>query len=242
MEKKLTIIFTDGACSGNPGPGGWAAIVCLPDGTVHELGGGEQGTTNNRMELTGAIESLKSLNVKSLTNETSIYTDSTYVIRGVTQWIFGWRKNQWITSEGQPVVNQDLWKELDQEVGRLRNHTKLNWYYSRGHSGIPGNERCDVIAVDFSKGLQPQLYHGSLDRYSVALFPLPPFEELPEMKPRNGVKAKPLCYLSLVNGKLERHPDWTSCEARVKGRPGAKFKKAMSEQEVEEILRVWGVK
>lgn len=236
----LTLIYSDGACSGNPGPGGWGAIIATGEGDVLEIGGGAKGTTNNRMEITAALEALRTLHAHRLKSETFIYTDSTYVIRGVTQWIFGWKRKGWINGEGQPVVNRDLWEALDQEVRRCQTKTKIKWLYCRGHTGVAGNERCDEIAVAFSQGKQSvDLYEGSINGYPVPIFPPPEEQPLPEMKPKNGVKAKPYSYLSMVNGKIERHPDWSSCEARVKGRPGAKFKKAMTAEEEESIIASW---
>ncbi|MCX6106163.1 MAG: ribonuclease HI, partial [Proteobacteria bacterium] len=112
MSKDLEsiVIFTDGACSGNPGPGGWATIVVWPGGDVREFGGGEGDTTNNRMELMATIQGLEA--VRSATETIILYTDSTYVIRGITQWVWGWRQRGWQTAEGNPVANRELWEEL----------------------------------------------------------------------------------------------------------------------------------
>ena len=232
------LVYTDGACSGNPGPGGWGALVITPEvdfggRQVTELGGGEISTTNNRMELTAAINALA--NVPSGAS-ILFFTDSTYVIRGVTQWAYGWKRNGWKTSEGQPVTNQDLFEIiLSLVVGK-----KIQWNYVRGHMGYAGNERCDVISVAFSKKEWVQLYQGSVKNYSHNILKLPDYEALPEMKPK-GEKKVAFCYLSLVNGELKQHSDWASCEARVKGKSGAKFKKAMSESEIEDIKKSWGI-
>lgn len=244
-------LFADGACSGNPGPGGWGAIILTPEGRVMELGGAVPNTTNNQMELTAIIRSLERLmelsigygnplEGKRMAAEDipiEIYTDSTYVIRGITQWIFNWRRNGWKTKDGEPVSNTELWKELSMRTQGL----KLSWKYLRGHSGTPSNERVDEIAVAYSKGQRPDLYYGPLIRYPVALLDLPDSFDLPEPSDKSKVKAKAICYLSLVGGKLERHATWSECEARVKGRSGAKFKKATSEAEVQAILKEWGL-
>ncbi len=234
-DSDKVIIFTDGACSGNPGPGGWGAILVSPLGKVKEIGGGEFKTTNNRMELTAALEALRLLsNVKKLsTNKISLYTDSKYVIQGITQWMHGWKRNGWKTADGKDVSNRELWESLSEEI--LKNGFKVDWLYVPGHKGIPGNERCDEIAVAFSKGYEAQLYQGELESYSVDIRRLPQPAALSEKK-----KKGPVVYLSCVDGKVFRDRDWKSCEARVKGQRGARFKKVESEEEAAEVLRGWG--
>lgn len=137
MSKTVTI-YTDGACSGNPGPGGWGALLQY-GGAEKELSGGEADTTNNRMELMAAIKALEALK-KSCTVE--LYTDSTYVKDGITQWIFGWKKNGWKTAAKKPVKNADLWQLLDTQT---RRHT-VNWHWVKGHDGDERNERVDGLA------------------------------------------------------------------------------------------------
>lgn len=232
------LIFTDGACSGNPGQGGWGAIVATPDGHVRELGGRAEETTNNRMEMSAVIHALR--HVSSMPQKVDLYTDSTYVIRGITHWIWGWRKNGWKNSEGAEVSNRDLWEELFKLTMDRSSKGKVNWYYSRGHVGTPGNERCDEIAVAFSQGKWVDLYDGPLLQYSVAVYDVPENTELPEMRPREEKKPA-YSYLSYLNGEVYRHADWPSCERRVKGRSGAKFKKAMSAEDESKILAEWGL-
>lgn len=237
---KSIVVFTDGACTGNPGPGGWAAIVATPDGTVREFGGGEDQTTNNRMELMGTIKALRSFRAPP-ESPISLYTDSTYVIRGITQWIWGWRKRGWKNAEGGEVSNRDLWEDLLREVMRLK-PTPIEWLYVRGHTGVPGNERCDEIAVSFAKGRWVELFEGSLLKYPFAIFDLPETGELPEMKPSDKKKSEPaFSYLSYQGGIVHRHTTWAECERRVKGQSGAKFKKAKSAQDEPEILKSWGL-
>lgn len=238
IDFKSTIIFTDGACTGNPGPGGWAAIVTSPEGQVRELGGGNSLTTNNRMEMMGALQGLRSLSAPHA-HPVVLYTDSTYVIRGITQWIWGWRSRGWKNAEGKEVSNRDLWEELSRELLRLK-PTVVEWKYVRGHTGIPGNERCDEIAVGFSSGKRVKLYQGPLLQYEIAIHDLPEDQPLPEMKPREK-KAPAHSYLSYFGGVVMRHSSWPECERRVKGQSGAKFKKAMSEQEEGEILKSWSL-
>ena len=131
-------LFTDGACSGNPGPGGWGALLRYK-GTEKELSGAEKDTTNNRMELMAAIEGLKA--VKRSCNIT-LYTDSKYVLQGVTEWMDGWKSRGWKTADKKPVKNQDLWMALDEQVNR--HHIK--WQWVKGHNGHAENERVDELA------------------------------------------------------------------------------------------------
>ena len=138
---------TDGACSGNPGPGGWGALIRYEDGCIEEFGVYEPTTTNNRMELQAVLEVLKRLKNLSCKNNLTIRTDSKYVINGFSHWIQNWKKNGWRTSSRKPVLNQDLWESLDK--ARLAN---VNLEYVKGHSGDPDNERVDEIAVSYSKG------------------------------------------------------------------------------------------
>ena len=130
--------FTDGACSGNPGPWGWGAVLQFGD-RERELYGGADDTTNNRMELTAAIEALKALKEPC---EVSLTTDSTYVKDGITQWLVNWKKNGWKTAARKPVKNQDLWQQLDDQASRHR----IEWRWVKGHSGHPENERADALA------------------------------------------------------------------------------------------------
>ncbi|QIE40682.1 ribonuclease HI [Meridianimarinicoccus aquatilis] len=135
--------YTDGACSGNPGPGGWGALLIARDGDTvvrtRELNGGEADTTNNRMELLAAIHALETL---SRASEVTVITDSAYVKGGVTQWIHGWKRNGWKTSQKKPVKNEDLWRRLDAAAAR---HSVI-WEWVKGHAGHPENERADELA------------------------------------------------------------------------------------------------
>lgn len=137
-ELKTVDIFTDGACSGNPGPGGWGAIMRY-GATEKELSGGEMATTNNRMELMAAIAALEAL--KGAVN-VRIHTDSQYVKNGITSWIHGWKKNGWKTADKKPVKNVDLWQRLE---AALKNHT-IEWIWVKGHAGHDENERADALA------------------------------------------------------------------------------------------------
>ncbi|WP_350333336.1 ribonuclease HI [Coralliovum pocilloporae] len=138
MSDKRVVIYTDGACSGNPGPGGWGALLLWGE---HEktLSGGEAETTNNRMELMAAIEALKALKKRC---PVDLYTDSQYVKGGITGWIHNWKRNGWKTAAKKPVKNADLWQLLDEQIARH----DLTWHWVKGHAGIEGNERADELA------------------------------------------------------------------------------------------------
>lgn len=153
---KIQSIYTDGACTGNPGPGGWAAVVYFTDGSLHEIGGSAAQTTNNRMEMQAAIAALQLIAESSPSAPVTLHTDSEYLINGVTKWVKGWKKKGWKTAQGKPVLNQDLWETLD----RL-NHPSVEWRHVRGHAGIIGNERCDAIARAFASGRSPYLQQQS---------------------------------------------------------------------------------
>ena len=139
---------TDGACSGNPGPGGWGGLIIFDDKSELEIGGAEQNTTNNRMELTAAIKTLEKLKTYKLKENFKLRTDSKYVIEGYTKWIINWKRNGWKTSSGKSVQNLDLWQKIDQ----LRING-LVMEYVKGHSGDKQNERVDKIATNYSKGI-----------------------------------------------------------------------------------------
>ena len=240
-EKELLkhiIIYTDGACSGNPGPGGWGAVVATPEGQVTELGFKKDPTTNNEMELTAILKALEFIEDRD--EEVTVFTDSVYAIRGITQWIWGWMRKGWQNASGEDVKNRDVWKRLAKVVGDRKKKGEIHWRFSRGHVGTPGNERCDEIAVSFSKGKWVDLYQGPINKYSILVYDFPPDEPLPEMKPKEA-KAPAFSYLSYLNGDVVRHQDWASCERRVKGQSGAKFKKAMTEAEEIGILKSWGL-
>lgn len=238
MKTLNACLYTDGACSGNPGPGGWGYVfVNFENKKIFEGGGAENSTTNNRMEMKAIIEGLKEARVQKF-KTLLVMTDSTYVIRGFTQWKFGWKKRNWQTAEGQPVSNKDLWLELDQVAQTL----KIDWRYVRGHQGTPGNERVDEIAVAFSKMDPIRLYdNASFSSYIFDVTDIPDGEPLPEMKSHSAAPKKPVFYVSYVNGVLSRHLDWASCERTVKGMPKALYKKVSSEEELKEILKKWGV-
>ena len=162
--KLIQTVYTDGACSGNPGPGGWGTVIYFSDGSVQELGGGEAQTTNNRMEMQAAIKALAYLASSGRTEPVALYTDSEYVKNGITKWLAGWKKKGWKTAAGKPVLNQDLWNELDVLQMQVTKQAPLEWRYVKGHSGDRGNDRCDEIARAFSLGQTPKLRQTRLDQ------------------------------------------------------------------------------
>ena len=176
MSEQQIVVFTDGASKGNPGPGGWGVIIVRPDGHVTELGGGAATTTNNKMELTGAIEALSRL--QGTTGPVSIYTDSTYVIQGIRGWVHGWKRRGWKTAAGTDVLNRGCgsgWTPSRRPAARAA----ISWHYVRGHVGIPGNERVDEIADSFAVQNPVALYDGPLSGYPVPILDLPDDTSVP---------------------------------------------------------------
>ncbi|MCX6717010.1 MAG: ribonuclease HI [Candidatus Taylorbacteria bacterium] len=263
-DKNIITIFTDGASRNNPGNGGWGAVVASSD-LVEELGGAESPTTNNRMEISGAIFALQSEVIKKCIEMSGkegkssgkdasvlveLHTDSMYLINGITKWVHGWKKNGWITGKKDEVLNRDLWEKLyDLVTGLGRGSAKIAWIKVEGHSGVPANERCDEIATSFADGVNIDLYKGARDSYKVSLF----LGETGVGK-KDGVSTKSVAkkskvkisdksayYLSLLNGVLDRHTVWKDCEMRVKGKSGARWKKVRNISEEENTLKNWGI-
>ncbi len=225
-----TTIFTDGASRGNPGRGGWGAVVIEND-MVAELGGREDNTTNNRMELEAAIGGLRA--VKS-DNQITINTDSSYVINGITKWVSGWQRNGWMTKAKEEVMNRDLWEKLSE-----LNAKNVKWNYVGGHSGVVGNERCDVIATSFADGSLTDLYKGPLSNYSIKNI-LDTSQVKEKVSKKSHSKAAAYSYVSKVDGKIMTHTTWAECEERVKGKSGTRYKKAISLDQEKEIIEEFG--
>ncbi|OGC88680.1 ribonuclease HI [Candidatus Adlerbacteria bacterium RIFOXYC1_FULL_48_26] len=230
--QKITI-FSDGASKGNPGPGGWGALVANEE-TVIELGGREDHTTNNRMELTGALEALTHAPHKDA--DAVLYTDSRYVINGITKWVKGWEANGWVTQNKKPVLNKDLWEKLVDAV-RARSG-KIKWEYVGGHVGIAGNERVDEIASNFAEKIPVTLYSGTRAAYTVNVADISLDQVKQKAKSESSArsKLKAYSYVSKVDGTIQVHKTWAECEARVKGK-AARFKKATSSAEETQIIQ-----
>lgn len=201
---------------------------------VKELGGREDHTTNNRMELSAAINALIYVDENSVEGDIVLQTDSKYVINGITSWVKGWERNGWKTAAKKDVENRDLWEALAFAAKGL----SIEWRYVQGHAGHPGNERCDEIATSFADGKPVALYHGPKNKYPVDLDAEPSANVAAKKK---SSSAKAYSYLSLVDGSLEIHKTWAECEKRVKGVRGAKFKKSISAADEEAIQKEWGI-
>lgn len=224
-------IFTDGAAKGNPGPGGYGAVLLLGD-TVREIGEGKRLTTNNEMELRAVVEALKQ--VPEGAKVVEIYTDSKYVVEGSTGWIFGWMKNGWKTKAGSDVSHTALWQELVELLKKV----KIEWHKVPGHVGIIGNERADTIASDFGEQKQVALYNGPRETYGYEIenvhFDVEKAEARSEVRKRQSQKA--YSYVSKVDGVIQTHKTWKECEERVRGKSGVRFKKSISPDEEKEII------
>ena len=241
------VIFTDGSSLGNPGPGGWGAVILFqPENKVEEIGEYEEKTTNNRMEITAAIESL--LAIEDMSGDATICTDSSYLINGITKWIRGWEQNGWQTKTKEEVLNRDLWERLAMLVRDREKMGKLIWKKVKGHSDVLGNLRADAIATGFAEREDVEFLHGPLSEYEKALgsFLLPkdsPLELLQGeslKKPAaRSSKTKAYSYLSLIGKKIEKYKTWAECEKKVKGVKGVKYKKALSAGDEQKIIKEW---
>jgi ribonuclease HI len=232
----MITIFTDGSSRGNPGPGGWGSVIVAGDSVV-ELGGREEHTTNNRMELVAAISGLTGAFKSGIEKSGKIIvnTDSAYVINGITKWVHGWKKKNWKTLDKKDVVNRDLWEQLDEaSIGR-----NISWNYVGGHVGVMGNERCDVIATSFADNKLVELYRGPVLKYFIpnildVAVSAAASDKKSSSKSRSSAKA--YSYISMVNGIINIDSTWKECESRVKGKSGVKYKKALNKSEETEIM------
>ena len=197
---RVVAAATDGACSGNPGPGGWGALIRFEDGSVEEFGGADPATTNNRMELQAALATLQRLAELPLHPNLTLRTDSKYLIDGLGSWMAGWKRKGWRTAAGKPVLNQDLWQALDQ--ARL---AEVPLSYVKGHSGDPDNDRVDQIAVAYSKGRkQTPPSQPSVDPAPVALQKLLTRMELADRLASGGYGLTAVELAQLVEQPLNR--------------------------------------
>ena len=216
------IAYTDGSCLGNPGPGGWGIRLLYADGGVAEFGAAAPRTTNNQMELQAAIAALEHLGQAP---QATIYTDSRYVIDGLTKWLPNWRRRGWMTSTGSAVKNRELWRQLAQLT-----HPKVTWRHVRGHSGDPNNERVDDIARAFASGQAPRLYRGPAGAPGDPV--QPGSTAVSFAKPR---------YVSIVRGDVAIDDNWPACQTRVRGVSGAKYKKVRTSEELAAFCAQHGV-
>ena len=231
--------YTDGACLGNPGPGGWGVRILYPDGGVRELCGMAAATTNNRMELQAAIEALQLLHSYP---QVAMFTDSRYVIDGLTKWLPAWRRRGWITTTNTPVKNRDLWMTLE----RL-SHSGVRWQHVRGHSGDPNNERVDTIARACAAGRCPALFCGQAGTPADPVLASPvtvlptPLNAKPAAAHVSAPAPDPVRYISIVHGSVAIDPDWATCAARVRGVSGAQYRKVRTPEEVAAFCAAHGV-
>jgi ribonuclease HI len=239
------LIFTDGSSRGNPGPGGWGAVV-VANQRVTELGGGEAHTTNNRMELQAVISAIDFLieyELLTLNFKCVVYTDSAYVVNGITKWVRGWKARGWLTLQKEQVLNRDLWEKLSYLLEDMPGDEKIQWKLLKGHVGVVGNERCDQIATAFADKKDIKLYDGPFSAYSIDITSISQNADKStarrESKKRSSQKA--FSYISKVDGKIEVHQTWVECEKRVKGASGAKFKKSLNKADEENIVRGYSV-
>lgn len=243
----LYTIFTDGASRGNPGPGGWGAVIVYRD-RVKELGGYEEHTTNNRMELTAALRAVQELSsiISDGSDSSSdvlgddarikIYTDSSYLINGITKWVRGWKANGWQTKEKTDVLNKDIWQSL----AKATNDLPIEWVHVGGHVGIKGNERCDEIATMMADDKSADLFDGTISAYPIKNISDTSFDQsMVEAKKSSSSRSRSAAYsyVSMVNGKIETHKTWADCEKRVKGVRGTKYKKSLSRDDEAKIIK-----
>lgn len=254
MKENTITVFTDGSSRGNPGPGGWGAVVIDQNSKVYEIGGREDHTTNNRMEIAAALGALRHIEERKIGNdpagkigtEIEVNTDSAYLLQGITMWVFGWEKNGWKTKTGDDVLNQDLWKELYAVTYRLKRKQPIVWNKVGGHIGLLGNERADLIATNAADKAQQLLYVGPLTSYEELIggdvFSGTTDEKVATKKKKKSSSSKtspPYSYVSLVNGAIHITKTWAECERRVKGKKGAKFKKVFSKDEESSLIKEW---
>lgn len=243
MKQEFLYLFTDGACQHNPGPGGWGSLILDSEGLVTELGGFEDPTTNNQMELRAICEGLDFvLKSKKGSQELKIYTDSKYVVEGVTKWLQAWVRSGWKTTSGKEVQNQDLWKRLLTLLTDTKQERKVLFHHVPSHVGLILNERADKIATTCAERKKPYFYEKELRSYPhySALATLDAdIEKAKGLKARmsSKKKQKAFSYVSLVGGEVQTHKTWAECESRVKGAGFARFKKALSKEEEEQIVK-----
>jgi ribonuclease HI len=228
---KPYLIISDGACAKNPGPGGFGTIVVTPRGQVMELGGAEDPSTNNRMELMGLLKGMQEVFKLAKTEQESrtirFISDSKYVLDNAATHVKSWAKRGWVLASGGEVKNKELWERVlkgQEELTQLG--FRFEYELVKGHSGNEANERADQIAVKFSKKETIELYRGPLQNYSVSV--------------ETGAAFEPI-YLSYVNGVLLRHQTWDACQKAVEGKAGAKYKKVKNSLEERETLKAWGL-
>ena len=263
IKKDEIIIYTDGSSLGNPGPGGWGAVVFFPEQNnsktkvesekfkVIELGGREKESTNNRMEMMASIMALKEIEKRKIkASVIKIHTDSSYLLNGITMWIHSWVKNNWKTKAEEDVLNKDLWEVLYKVQSNLKNKYEIEWVKVAGHAGVFLNERCDVIATSFSANNTTILFTGTLANYEKLLGPIrqaqgvqsSTLNKIDKVTKKKKSSKTAYSYVSVVGEKVHADKTWIECEKRVKGKPGAKYKKVFSKEEEQDLVANWTLK
>jgi ribonuclease HI len=240
MKKEL-VIYTDGASRGNPGPGGWGAVI-LVDGYAMEIAGSAKKATNNQMELQAVLEVLSDSATRAHNGPIVVFSDSAYVVNGLNSWIWGWEKKGWITSTKTPVENKEIWVKLLSLLKELG--SKLTVAKVKGHGGELYNERCDELAVSAALGLSAQAgkkenhFKGSQKDYDKFLIDIGTTAKKASPKKKKSKETGPAySYVSMVGGKVYADKTWAECEARVKGKKGAKYKKVFSKAEETSLVQ-----
>ncbi|MBP6904579.1 MAG: ribonuclease HI [Candidatus Pacebacteria bacterium] len=230
MKNEITL-YTDGASRGNPGPGGWGAIIIGPKNAV-ELAGAKKPATNNQMELEAVIQGLRYIQEQSGDATVALHADSRYVLNGIEKWLDGWVRKGWVTMAKKPVENKGQWEELL----ALRDHfgKKLKLVKVDGHSGHLYNDRCDELAVMAALNKNPHLFEGAIVEYDRYLKENPPISE--KKSPSKAKTGPAYSYVSLVGGSVYADKDWATCEKRVKGKT-AKYKKVFSKAEETDLIQ-----
>jgi ribonuclease HI len=233
--KSDLVIYTDGASRGNPGPGGWAAVI-IAGNEVMEIAGSAAKATNNQMELAGVEAVLSDSAALAWKGNVIIHSDSAYAINGLTKWVKGWEKNGWMTQAKTPVENKGQWQNLSYFAKQYG--TRLKFEKVKGHAGELYNERCDELAVAAALGKKPRCFAGKMKDYERFLA-----EEGTTVKKAAPKKKKSsgdmpaYSYVSCVNGKVYADKTWAACEKRVKGAKGAKYKKVFSKAEETSLIQ-----
>ena len=243
MKMGQLVMYTDGASRGNPGPGGWGAVI-LVDGYAMEIAGASKRATNNQMELEAVLQVLSDSAAKAYEGEAVVYSDSTYVVNGLTSWIWGWEKKGWVTTQKTPVENKEVWQKL---LELLRHYgSKLSVKKVSGHAGELYNERCDELAVEAALGKKQTLFKGAIKDYDAFLKEMGTTKKVEsgkkKVKSSTAKKNIPAySYVSLVDGKVNADKTWAACEKRVKRKKGAKYKKVFSKEEETALIQEYTV-
>lgn len=247
----MIVVYTDGSSRGNPGKGGYGVLIVTNysesmskeeknNSKVIELGGREENTTNNRMELSAVREAFSYILSREIVGDLTLYTDSSYVRDGLDGWVYGWEKNGWKTKTGEEVQNQDLWKDLAGMLFRLKKSRKVDLVKVSGHHGVVANEHVDNIATSFADGEQVLLFTGSLSHYEELIGGEITLTTQTNGKKKTSKKSsteKAYSYVSLVSGNIYVDKTWADCEKRVKGKKGVKYKKVFSKEEETSLIK-----